>query len=146
MRTIIAGSRFFDCDSQDHVWPSMACAKCRKMVDLIDAIVRRSAFDVTFVISGDCRGPDRQGVLWASLNKIPYDRRRPDWATYGRAAGKRRNGEMITKDGAEALIAIWDGESRGTADMIEQARRAGLRVEVYNLIEERSKRRRGTKA
>jgi hypothetical protein len=118
----------------------MSCAKCRKMIDLIDTVVRRSGIEVTFVISGDCRGPDRQGIMWASLNKIPYAKRRPDWATHGRGAGKRRNGEMITKDGAEALIAIWDGESAGTADMIEKARKAGLKIEVYNLIEERSKR------
>jgi hypothetical protein len=141
MRTIIAGSRFFDCDAQDHIWPSMACTKCRKRIDLIDAVVRRSGIEVTFVISGDCRGPDRQGVMWASLNKIPYATRRPDWATYGRrVAGKRRNTEMITKDGAEALIAIWDGESRGTADLIVKATKAGLVVHIYNLIEEREKR------
>lgn len=146
MRTIIAGSRFFDCDEQSHRWPSMACAKCRRMIDLIDAVVRRSGFEVTVVISGDCRGPDRQGVMWASLNKIPYVERRPDWNTLGKRAGRVRNGEMISKDGAEALIAIWDGESRGTADMIEKARLANLKVEVYNLLEERSKRRSKKKA
>lgn len=33
-------------------------------------------------------------------------------------------------DRAEALIALWDGESRGTKHMIDLARRKGLRVFV----------------
>ena len=33
-------------------------------------------------------------------------------------------------DNADALIAVWDGESRGTADMIKKARDRGLRVYI----------------
>ena len=33
-------------------------------------------------------------------------------------------------DYAEALIAIWDGHSKGTRDMIEKAEKSGLRVYV----------------
>jgi hypothetical protein len=32
---------------------------------------------------------------------------------------------------ADALIAVWDGESRGTRTMIEFAAKHGLRVSVY---------------
>jgi hypothetical protein len=35
---------------------------------------------------------------------------------------------------AEALIALWDGQSRGTKHMIETARKKGLRCYVYNYI------------
>jgi hypothetical protein len=31
----------------------------------------------------------------------------------------------------EALIALWDGESRGTANMIELAHKYGLKVFVF---------------
>jgi hypothetical protein len=31
---------------------------------------------------------------------------------------------------AEAFIALYDGESKGTANMIQEARKAGLRVYV----------------
>ena len=38
-------------------------------------------------------------------------------------------------DNADALIAIWDGESRGTKHMIDIARRKGLKVWIQNLNE-----------
>jgi hypothetical protein len=34
---------------------------------------------------------------------------------------------------ADALIAIWDGESRGTKNMIEEATKRGLRVYVKRI-------------
>ena len=34
---------------------------------------------------------------------------------------------------AEALIAIWDGQSRGTKMMIDLAKRAKLKVFVYQV-------------
>jgi hypothetical protein len=33
-------------------------------------------------------------------------------------------------DNADALIAFWDGESKGTKNMIDNARRKGLAVRV----------------
>jgi predicted metal-dependent hydrolase len=47
---------------------------------------------------------------------------------FDRFAGFKRNAEMA-KD-AEALIALWDGYSKGTAHMINEARRQNLRVHV----------------
>ena len=44
-------------------------------------------------------------------------------------AGKIRNQAMA--DAADALVALWDGNSGGTADMIRRARAAGLKVFVY---------------
>jgi hypothetical protein len=58
----------------------------------------------------------------------------PDWESFGKAAGPIRNEEMA--DNAEALLAIWDGSSRGTISMIELARKKGLRVFVYNVYED----------
>jgi hypothetical protein len=34
-------------------------------------------------------------------------------------------------ENADALVAIWDGKSRGTANMIQEAEKRGLRVFVY---------------
>ena len=52
---------------------------------------------------------------------------------HGRKAGPIRNNEMADK--ADALIAIWDGQSRGTKHMIDAATKHGLRVHVHNLGE-----------
>ena len=34
---------------------------------------------------------------------------------------------------AEALIAVWDGVSGGTKDMIERAKAHGLKVYIHNV-------------
>lgn len=47
---------------------------------------------------------------------------------HGRAAGPIRNEEIA--EVSDALIAFWDGKSRGTKSMIEIARRKGLQVAV----------------
>jgi uncharacterized phage-like protein YoqJ len=41
-----------------------------------------------------------------------------NWRKYGKRAGHRRNQQMA--DNADALIALWDGESPGTRDMIRR--------------------------
>jgi hypothetical protein len=54
---------------------------------------------------------------------------------YNAAAGHWRNGDMARF--ANALVAVWDGHSNGTRDMIEQAYRHSLFVYVHNLKEKR---------
>jgi hypothetical protein len=69
------------------------------------------------IISGGARGPDSYGVWYAKNNHIPFRIFLPDWNKYGKQAGIRRNIEM--GDIADELLAIYDGESRGTKHMIE---------------------------
>ena len=51
-----------------------------------------------------------------------------DWDKYGKAAGYKRNGEMARN--ADALIAFWDGKSRGTKHMIDLAKKYDLQARV----------------
>lgn len=85
--------------------------------------------EVTEVISGNARGVDQLGELYAEKYNLPLHKYPADWKTYGKSAGMIRNKEMLQT--AEALIAIWDGNSRGTKNMIEIAKKAGLKVYVY---------------
>lgn len=115
MKTIIAGSRTFT----DY--------------DLLDILLStHSAVEggwiITEVVSGHAPGADTLGERWAAGNDLPVRVFPADWNTYGKVAGHIRNGQMA--DYADALIAFWDGESRGTANMILQAHRKGLRVIV----------------
>ena len=55
-----------------------------------------------------------------------------DWTSQGKAAGPIRNRKMAGM--ADALIAIWDEKSRGTKNMIEEARKKGLRVFVFPYV------------
>jgi hypothetical protein len=110
MKVIIAGSRDF------------------KNPNIVVAAVVKSRFTITEVVSGGARGIDRFGEQYAKANKIPIKQFIPDWST-GRGAGFKRNIEMA--EYADALIAIWDGVSRGTAQMIREAEKRGLQVYVF---------------
>lgn len=56
-----------------------------------------------------------------------------DWDKHGKAAGFKRNTEMAKY--ADALIAFWDGKSKGTKHMIDTAKSHNLKVRViaYNV-------------
>lgn len=92
--------------------------------------------DITEVVCGMAPGVDMLGLAWARRNQIPWREFPAQWRTkdgeLDRGAGYRRNEAMAVY--ADALVAIWDGESGGTRDMIERAKRHGLRVFVYHPI------------
>ena len=111
MRTIIAGSRSITDYS------------------LVELAVELSGILPTVIISGGARGIDSLGERYAKEHNIPLEVYPADWARYGRAAGRRRNAVMAEK--AEALIALWDGESPGTNNMIKLAEAMKLQVKVY---------------
>lgn len=120
MRTIIAGSR------SEFPIPR----------EYLDAALAVCGWRPTVVISGTARGADALGELWAAQNGIPIERFPADWNTHGRSAGYRRNAEMASN--ADALIALWDGTSKGTKGMIDLAKKRGLKVFVqYILTNER---------
>lgn len=113
MKVIIAGSR--DIGNPLHsVNP----------LHVVALAVKESGFTVTEVVSGTARGIDQAGESWAIENGIPLKQFPADWFTHGKAAGYKRNLQMA--EYADALIAVWDGESRGTKHMIEIARKHRL--------------------
>lgn len=84
------------------------------------------------IIHGNCRGAD---IIAGELGKM----RRHDvvavpaeWQRYGRAAGPIRNKRMLEKYKIELVVAFHDdlSQSRGTKDMIKQAKDWGIPVEV----------------
>lgn len=113
MKTIIAGSR--------------GITKYSIVCDAVQA----SRFLITEVVSGGARGVDRLGEEYARKHALPVKQFIPDWNAHGKSAGFKRNVEMA--EYAQALIAVWDGESRGTKHMIDIARSKGLNVHVYYL-------------
>lgn len=98
------------------------------------AIKKFQERDVT-IISGTARGADRLGEQYAAEHHLPLRLFPADWDTYGKAAGPIRNKEMAeyaSKGDTGILIACWDGQSRGTDNMIQTARKAGLEVHIVN--------------
>lgn len=111
MRTIIAGSR-----------------QGITQEDVEDAL-NQAPFAVTTVLSGTAKGVDRIGEILAEENSWPIEYYPSNWAVYGRRAGFLRNQEMAEK--AEALIAVWNGKSKGTKHMIELAQEKRLKVFIH---------------
>lgn len=105
--------------------------------DVIDAkivykAIESSGFDITEVISGMAAGPDMIGYKWAIENNILVKRMPALWMVNGvlnRNAGFERNHEM--GDYAQSLIAVWDGKSNGTKDMIKYMRKLNKPCFVY---------------
>lgn len=118
MLTIIAGSRMA---REQHVL--YALQKC-PWTD-----------QITKVISGTARGSDRFGEMWAKRNGVEVLRMPAEWDMYGLAAGPRRNNEMAQN--ADSLIAVWDGVSAGTRNMISCAKKYGLKIMIYYYLEQR---------
>lgn len=85
------------------------------------------------IVSGHAKGVDTFGEEWARRNELPIKTFPADWAKYGKSAGPLRNGQMA--DYADMLIAIWDGKSRGTRDMINKMLDRGKETHVYVVIE-----------
>ena len=78
---------------------------------------------------GEARGADTYGRKWAEGLGITVKSFVPDWGLHGKRAGHLRNVDM--GDYADALIAVWDGESKGTKHMIDYATKKGLKVYVH---------------
>lgn len=99
------------------------------------------------VVSGKAQGADSLGEVWAKKNSVPIKAFPAQWddlshsdarikingfgKKYDAFAGIRRNHDM--GDYANALVAIWDGVSRGTKDMIDYATKKGLKVFVFRI-------------
>jgi hypothetical protein len=96
--------------------------------------VRKATFEsgllITQVVSGCAPGVDQLGEEWAAHVGLPVRKFPADWRMFRAQAGFIRNRQMA--ENADALIAIWDGRSRGTRHMIETAGKFGLPVYVLN--------------
>lgn len=112
-------------------------AGTREIVDraAVWLAIDSSALSITELVSGMAPGVDLLGVEWARRRGVPvkpFPVKPGDWRMHGGYAGKRRNRQMASYVGSEGgLIAVWDGRSHGTGDMISVARDVGLQVVVH---------------
>jgi hypothetical protein len=105
MRIIVAGSR----EITDRLL----------IFDFLDQVsAANKDTPITEVVSGGAKGVDQIGEDWAREHNIPVKQFLAQWNIHGKSAGPIRNKEMA--EYADALIAFWDGQSKGTKNMIEQ--------------------------
>lgn len=115
-RVIIAGGRYFD----DY-------ELLKEKVDFY-LLKKRAEGARIVIISGTANGADKLGERYASDRNYLVRRFPARWDTYGKSAGPIRNAEMANN--ADALIAFWDGKSKGTNSMISLAKSKNLQTAV----------------
>jgi hypothetical protein len=107
MKILVCGGRAF----HDH----------RKLFEVLDSIP-----NITHLVHGGATGADALAGQWAVERRIPCDVYHANWRSYGRAAGPIRNAQMLREAKPDLVLAFPGG--RGTANMVELAEKAGVKV------------------
>ena len=110
IKVIIAGGRDFN------DWD--------KLVEICDKAFKD--YQSIEIVSGNANGADKLGERYANERGHQIKLFPADWDKHGKSAGYRRNAEMANYAGA--LLAFWDGTSKGTAHMINLAKERGLKI------------------
>jgi hypothetical protein len=116
MKIIIAGSRTF--------------TDYKKLCEICDNILQDQT-DVEIVSGAYYKGADLLGEQYAAEKGFRLTKFPADWKSFGRAAGPKRNEQMANY--ADALIAFWDGKSKGTKHMIDLSKSSDLEIYIYQI-------------
>lgn len=126
IRVIIAGTRDFN---RYELLETEAAA-------LVDWLKSQHPDCTITIVSGGARGADLLGERFARSHKYKLVRVPADWQKYGNHAGPIRNRQMLNyaREAIGVLLAFWDGKSRGTRNMIDIAKDAGIDVHVIPVL------------
>lgn len=117
MKVIIAGSRDIP-KATSHVLDALELA-------MADGTIT----EISEVVSGTAKGVDQAGENVALWLGVPVKKFPADWDQFGKSAGVIRNVQMA--EYADALVAVWDGKSAGTKNMIDEANKRNLKVYLH---------------
>jgi predicted Rossmann-fold nucleotide-binding protein len=91
---------------------------------------------IAVIIEGGAGGADELARLFAEFAGIPVQTFPACWDKHGKAAGPIRNRQMLDEGKPDLVVAFPGG--RGTADMVRQARAAGVEVlEAVTILDPR---------
>ena len=85
------------------------------------------------IISGKCRGVDCMAERYAAEKSLGLELFPAEWKKYGRSAGPIRNKVMVQR--ADIVIAFWDGKSKGTKSLINNAKVMGKVLYIKNITQ-----------
>ena len=117
LNLIIAGSR--DITNTDYI------------LDKIKHYLQNYTEDNITILSGNARGVDKIGETYANNNKIQCNIYPADWKSHGKSAGYKRN--ITIANNANALLAFWNGQSKGTKHMIDISKECNLKVRIVKI-------------
>lgn len=130
MKVLVTGSRD---------WPNSDGGKGIIYCGLADAIKchyypDKPKREDILIIHGGARGADEIADEWARERFVPTKVYIPDWQGQGKKAGILRNQQMLDENpDIDLVIAFWKNKSKGTAHMINYAKKAGKKVIIYEL-------------
>ena len=113
MKVLVCGSR---------TWPSYAIIRAR---------LDRFSRETTTIIHGGAPGADSMAAKAARTLGFKRVIEFPaDWEALGRSAGIQRNLVMLDQQ-PDLVLAFWSGSSPGTQHTISEAKKRGIKVEVW---------------
>ncbi len=83
------------------------------------------------IISGGARGVDTLAEQFAKEFNLDLKIFKADWDKYGRAAGPKRNEQMVLV--ADGVIAFWDYKSKGTKTTIDFCKKHNVNCKIINI-------------
>jgi hypothetical protein len=92
--------------------------------NVVSEAIKLFPYDIKEIVSGKAKGVDNLGEEFASNNDIDVKLFPADWEKYGRCAGPMRNKQMA--EYADGLVLIWDGKSKGSSNMLQEAKKKDL--------------------
>lgn len=92
-------------------------------------------WDETVIVHGAAPGADALARRFAVKADLTQDPHPADWGRYGKAAGPKRNQEMVDL-GADVVLSFMEPESKGTRHCTAQALKAGLPVKIILKVED----------
>ena len=88
-------------------------------------------YSMEMIISGGAKGTDSMAHDYSQDFNIPITVIKPNWKL-GKHAGLLRNIEII--DLCDFVIAFWNGNSKGTKQAVDYAKKIGKEVIIYEII------------
>lgn len=85
------------------------------------------------IVSGHACGADSMAESYAKFHGLSLKIMPAEWKKFGSAAGSIRNKQMLdyAVENEPVWVAFWDGQSKGTKDMIFKAQKANVDVNIF---------------
>ncbi len=96
-------------------------------------LILESDIEIKEIVSGGARGADSLAKQFALDNDITYLEFKAAWDLYGKSAGYKRNVQIV--EACDAVLAFWDGESKGTKHSIDLAKKLNKKVTIVRTDE-----------
>ena len=116
-KILVCGGRHFDDNS-------LFNTKMRLVWEMVEA---RSGEEILLIQGGCPTGAEAMARRWADSHGVAYVTVPARWEKEGKAAGPIRNDKMLTDWRPNLVLAFAGG--RGTKDMVDRARKAGVEVQ-----------------